>query len=98
MNKKVYGILLFDEAYKHLSDILKPYLQKGTIGKFIYGTKAVHDGVFLNIIISPELTNGRIKDTMEISIPLGFVKFIASASSPENLIGFCASKKGKQPT
>ena len=98
MNKKIYGILLFDEAYKHLSDILKPYLQKGPIGKFIYGTKAVHDGVFLNITIPPELTNGRIKDNMEISIPLHFIKFVASASSVDNLIGFRSSKGGKQPT
>jgi hypothetical protein len=94
-NDKVYGILLFDI---HLSDILKPYLQKGPIGKFIYGTKAVHDGVFLNITVSSDRVNGRVKDNMEISIPLGFIKFIASASSIDNLIGFRSSKKGKQPT
>jgi hypothetical protein len=89
MNKKnMYGILLFDEAYDYLSDILKPYLQEGPIGKYIYGTKVKHDGVFLNIIISPELVGDRIKDEMEISIPLRFVKFIASASSVDDLIGF----------
>ncbi|MFH2120801.1 MAG: hypothetical protein ABIJ25_10460 [Pseudomonadota bacterium] len=97
-NKNMYGILLFDEAYEHLSDILKPYLQKGPIGKYIYGTKAVHDGVFLNIIISPELVKGRITDDMEISIPLRFVKFVASASSLDDLIGFRASRRGKHPT
>ncbi len=97
-NKKVYGVLLFDEAYIYLEDALKPYVQKGPIGKYIYGTKVTHDGVFLNIIIPPDIVNGPIKDEMEISIPLRFVKFISSASSSDNLIGFRASKKGKQPT
>lgn len=87
-NKNMYGILLFDEAYDYLSEILKPYLREGPIGKYIYGTKAIHDGVFLNIIISPDIVNGRIKDDMEISIPLRFIKFIASASSVDDLIGF----------
>jgi hypothetical protein len=90
-NKKIYGILLFDDAYKILSPALDPYLQQGKIGKYIYGTKATHDGAFLNIIISPEIVDGRIKDEMEISIPLNFVKFIVSASSLDDFIGFKAS-------
>jgi hypothetical protein len=90
-NKNIYGILLFDDAYNLLSDALKPYLQKGPIGNFIYAKKVKHDGAFLNIIISPDLVENRIKNDMEISIPLQFVKFIASAADTDDLIGFRAS-------
>ncbi len=48
-HKTHVGILLFDEAYNHLSEALEPYLQKGPIGNYIYGSKAENDGVFLNI-------------------------------------------------
>lgn len=81
------GILLFDEAYDHLSDALKPYLQKGPIGNYIYGSKAENDGVFLNVTIDPDEVGGRIGATMEISIPLRFVKFVVSSPS-KDLIGF----------
>jgi hypothetical protein len=86
-NLRHIGVLLFDEAYALLSDALKPYLQKGPIGDYIYGSKAEHDGVFLNITIEPSEVKGRIRDTMEISIPLRFVKFVVSAPS-KDLIGF----------
>jgi len=87
--KSHVGILLYDEAYKDetLSKALKPYLQEGPIGHYIYGSKAKNDGVFLNITIEPDEVKGRIRDTMEISIPLRFVKFVVSSPS-KDLIGF----------
>jgi len=85
--KTICGILLYDDAYEILSSALEPYIQKGRIGKFIYGTKAQDDGVFLNITVTPELVNGRIKDEMEISIPLRHIKFVV-ASTSKDFIGF----------
>lgn len=83
--KKFVGILLYDEAYELLSTSLAHYLQEGRIGKFIIGDKAENDGFFLNVTISPETVDGRIADTMEISIPLRFVKFIVSSPTKESL-------------
>ncbi|MFC1532984.1 hypothetical protein ACFL7M_06425 [Thermodesulfobacteriota bacterium] len=81
------GVLLFDEAYDHLSEALKLYLQKGPIGNYIYGSKAENDGIFLNVTIEPDEVKNLIRDTMVISIPLRFVKFVVSSPS-KDLIGF----------
>ena len=84
---KYCGVLLFDEAYVHLDEALKPYIQTGPIGKYLYCTIAEQVGSFLNMTITPELVGNRIKNVMEISIPTHFVKFVAS--SPEkSSIGF----------
>jgi len=85
MHLNTCGVLLYDEAFTDLETALKPYVHEGSIGKYIYCQKAEDDGIFLRLTISPEQVTNRIKDTMQILIPLRYVKFIASASSNKSL-------------
>jgi len=84
-DKKICGILLHEESYSVLAPAIDPYLQEGRIGKYIYGINAINDGYFLNITVTPELVNGRILDSMEISIPLQHIKFIVRSTTKESL-------------
>ena len=87
MSKKVpiCGVLLFEDAHKELEQALKPYIKTGPIGKYIYCNKAVQDGHFLTMTISPGTASNAVGDEMQISVPIRFVKFIASASRQSDL-------------
>ncbi len=72
-----YGVLLFDEAYEHLDEPLKHYVQTGPIGKYFYCSDAEPDGMFFKMSFRPDQVDDRIGDPMTIWIPIQFVKFWA---------------------
>lgn len=74
----VCGVLLVDEAYSFLGEAIAPYVKEGRIGKFIYCMSAVQNGSFVDMTFKPEQCDGSVKDIMTISIPVQFVKFMAS--------------------
>lgn len=84
-----YGVLLFDEGWKELEEALKPYVQKGPIGNYLYCKKLKNSGNFLELTFTPQQVNNRILDEMSIWIPVSYVKFVAT-STEENAskIGF----------
>lgn len=83
-----YGVLLFDEAYKHLDEALKPYIQTGPIGKYFYCTDAAPDGLFFKMSFTPDIVDKRIGDPMTIWIPLQYVKFWVKTSGKKSIPGF----------
>ena len=83
-----YGVLLFDEAYKHLDEAIKPYVQTGPIGKYFYCSEAGPDGSFFKMTIRPEQVQNRIRETMTIWIPIQFVKFLVKGSEQKGIPGF----------
>ena len=87
MTNSVCGVLLFEEAYTSLGEAITPYVKEGQIGKFIYCQSACQNGHFMDMTFSPEQCNGTVVDTMIISVPLHFVKFVASGKK-ELPIGF----------
>ena len=91
MNKSKYvcGVILSQNAYSLLCEPLKPYLRTGPVGKYIYCKSAQQNGSFLDIKFSPEMHDG--VEEMLISIPIGFVLFIASAAKSLP-IGFIPDK------
>ena len=89
--KTVCGVLLYENAYKELGDAIKPYVSTGPIGKYIYCKCAKQNGSFLDMTFTPDMCDETVMVDMLISIPLHFVKFMASGS--ENLpIGFGSNK------
>lgn len=85
---KQYGVLLFDDAYEHLDEALKHYVQKGPIGKYFYCTDAGPDGAFFKMSFNPEQVDGRIESPMTIWIPIQFVKFWVKAEKQKVIPGF----------
>ena len=83
-----YGVLLFDDAYEHLDEALKHYVQTGLIGKYFYCMDAGHDGAFFRMSFNPEQVDGRIGSAMTIWIPIQFVKFWAKAANKKGIPGF----------
>jgi hypothetical protein len=76
----ICGALLYDVAYQHFGKELDPYLRTGSIGKYIYCAKAVQNGNFIDMTFEPTQTDGSVKDRMVISIPLSYVKFMATGA------------------
>lgn len=88
---KIYGVLLTDQAYTEIGEALNPYLSEGPIGKYIYCRHVEQNGSFFDMTFSPRMYEGSHKGEMLISIPIRFVKFVASGddSLPP---GFALSK------
>lgn len=74
----VCGVLLFDDAYAKLGDVIAPYVKEGRFGKYLYCTSAVQNGSFVDMTFKPEQCDCSIKESITISIPLHFVKFMAT--------------------
>ena len=74
----VCGVLLFEDAYAKLGEAITPYVKEGRIGKFIYCTSAIQNGSFVDMTFSPEQCDISNADPMTISVPLHFVKFMAT--------------------
>ena len=85
----VCGILLFDSAFAELGKVIEPYVREGSIGKYIYCAHAVQNGNFVDMTFEPEHANGRIGERMLISVPVQFVKFMATGATALS-IGFSA--------
>jgi hypothetical protein len=76
----ICGVLLTEQGLNELGKAIEPYLKEGTIGKYIYCTQAVQNGNFIDMTFEPSQTDGSIKDSMLVSIPVHFVKFMATGA------------------
>ena len=76
----VCGVILTDAGIKDLGKTIEPYLQEGTIGKFIYCSMAVQNGAFIDMTFEPSQTDGSVKERMVVSIPVQYVKFMATGA------------------
>ena len=83
----VCGVLLIDAAYVELGEALASYVQEGRIGKFIHCESAVQNGNFVDLRFRPEQCDGTVQCPMQISIPLHYVKFMATGIK-ESQLGF----------
>lgn len=86
----VCGVLLIEDAYDLLGDAIAPYVQEGRIGKFIYCESAVQNGNFIDMHFRPEQCDGTIQCPMQVSIPVQFVKFMATGIT-ERQLGFLSN-------
>lgn len=82
---KVCGVLLFEEAYSALGEAIAPYVKTGPVGKFIYCASAVQNGVFLEMTSDPEHCDDSVRDCMVISVPLNFIRLVATATEKRAL-------------
>lgn len=87
----VCGVLLTDDGVELLGDAIKPYLHHGTIGYFVQCTQAVQNGNFIDMTFEPSQAVGSVTERMVISVPLGFVKFMATGAKTLP-IGFTQSE------
>ncbi len=80
MDKKhnIQAVILTDDGYKSLGELIKPYLHEGNICTYIHCLSAEQNGSFLEMQISPDACSGKVLDKMSISVPIGFVLFMAS--------------------
>lgn len=91
-----FGVLLTQDGLNQLGEALRPYLQKGPIGEYIYAKAVEQHGYFILVTIHPDQVGDRILDTMTIWIPCHFVKFVVG-SDALNLVGFhTTSKEGSE--
>ncbi len=83
-----YGVLLTDEGIKELGQAISPYLLNGSIGKYMYCSHAVQNGNFFDLTFNPSESLPTLKEGIIISIPVNFVKFIATSEEKSQFIGF----------
>lgn len=74
------AVILTESGIAELGEYIAPYLRDGRNGKLIHCSEAVQNGNFIDIIVDPSQTTGRVKDRMKISVPLHFVKFMATGA------------------
>ena len=89
--KTVCGVLLTEEAYACLGEAIAPYVQEGRIGKFIYCESATQNGNFVDMCFRPEQCDGTVHCPMQVSVPIQFIKFMATGIT-ERQLGFLSSK------
>lgn len=89
MSKKynIQAVILTDDGYNMLGKLIEPYVHEGSTCKYIHCRVAEQVGSFLVMEFSPEICSGQVKDNMSISVPIGFVLFMASGID-ELSIGF----------
>jgi len=86
----ICGVLLTEQGLNELGKAIDPYLKEGAIGKYIYCAQAVQNGSFIDMTFEPSQTDGSVKDSILISIPVHFVKFMATGAKSLP-IGFSAT-------
>lgn len=84
--KKVFGVLLTDQAWRDLGEALAPYASEGPIGRYIYCQKVHPDGPYFAMVATCKNPDGSSFEA-EISIPHCYVKLCISASE-KSQIGF----------
>ena len=89
MTDNKFGVLLSEEAWQELGEVLKPYQQEGAIGKYLYCKDLHLNGLFVAMTFTPKQIDNRIDCEMRVFIPSHFVKFIAESKDPGRApIGF----------
>lgn len=85
-NKKVFGVLLTDQAWIDIGEALAPYANEGSIGKYIYCNSVHLGGPYFTFVATSKNKDGSSFEA-EISIPHHYVKLCVSASEKSE-IGF----------
>ena len=86
-----FGILLTDQAYEDIGEALKPYVQQGPIGRYLYAESVENQGNFILLTILPTEVQNRITCPMTIWIPTQYVKFVVGSERPE-ILGFSSNQ------
>ncbi|EIC28769.1 MULTISPECIES: hypothetical protein [Methylomicrobium] len=84
--KKVFGVLLTDEAWAELGAALKPYSSEGSIGRYIYCEEVQLGGQYFVMVASCTNSDGS-SFKAEIGIHHHHVKMYISANE-RSQIGF----------
>ena len=83
---KVFGVLLTEQAWIDLSDVLEPYASEGPIGKYIYCREVDPHGNYFVMVVACENSDGSSFEA-EISVPHHYVMCSVSAHEVSQ-IGF----------
>lgn len=95
MSKRThFGILLSAQAYEDIGEALKPYVQQGPIGPYLYAESVENLGNFILLSILPEEVQNRIACPMTIWIPVQYVKFIVGSERSE-ILGFTSKSNSE---
>lgn len=84
--RKVFGVLLTEQAWNDLADALSPYASEGPIGRYIYCQNVDYQGNYFVMRATCENPNGSSFEA-EIAIPHHYVLCCISAFE-ESQIGF----------
>ena len=85
-SNKVYGVLLTENAWDDLADVLEPYTSQGSIGKYIYCREIDPHGNYFTMVATCKNPDGSMFDA-EIFLPHHYVKCCVSALDKRQ-IGF----------
>lgn len=85
-SKKVFGVLLTEQAWRDLGEALAPYASEGRIGKYIYCQRVHSNGPYFVMEATCKNQDGSSFEA-EISIPHHYVKLCISALD-KSKIGF----------
>ncbi|GAA0718151.1 hypothetical protein [Dokdonella soli] len=75
MGKRVYGVLLHDQAYIDFAGAIAPFVSEGPIGKYIYCATADTSGQYFRMVVEGKANDDSTFEA-EIQIPHGYVKFV----------------------
>ena len=86
---KVWGVLFTDAGLNDLEKALKPYLNQGEIGSYIYCKQVDFGQPYLHIVADYRNPDNSTFET-EMYIPYHYVKFIVAGNEPniKRQVGF----------
>ena len=85
-SKKVFGVLLTEQAWNELGSALEPYTSTGPLGRYIYCEEVKTGGQYFVMVATCKNTDGS-SFTAELAIHHHFVKMFISANEKTE-IGF----------
>ena len=85
-SKKVFGVLLTDQAWSEIGSVLEPYTSTGILGRYIYCDEVQTGGQYFVMLATCTNSDGSLF-AAEIAIHHHYVKMFISANSKKE-IGF----------
>jgi hypothetical protein len=83
-----FGVILTKDGWSALDSVLKPLIQTGTIGKFLYCKSFALEGPFAVLGFVPAQASGQIAGPTDVWVPAGFVLVVVESPKDARAFGF----------
>ena len=84
--KKVYAVVLYDQATEELGKLISLWLKRSDFGSYIYAKTIEPNGAYFRMIIEDKTFNGEVVE-FELQLPHSFIKAVFYSSDVKK-IGF----------
>lgn len=84
--KKVYAVVLYDQATEELGKLISSWLKRSDIGSYIYAKTIEPNGAYFRMTIEDKTINGEVVE-FELQLPHPFIKAVFYSADVKK-IGF----------